>query len=255
MKDPLDAGRTQEIPFPPEATEGEKVVISGLGADKDGEYVVEGPKFESTLTTEQLEETLEQLGQRVFNERYTRLGKMVNCPVHGWRHRQFEFDEKGCQQRFSFTVGGREKGGVNQYTQYREEEQANGEVEVTPDYRTAVPQNSKPTMKQIVGAAAFAKKRFRPHLSAVKLLFVERTREVFEKEGFYLLDVTSEKFRALTPEVQKQTQKNFQEDLQRARVIAARQIRRERELGDREVRRRQDQSRRINRGLKITERV
>ena len=137
-------------------------------------------------------------------------------------------------------------------------EDENGEL--VPDYRTAIQPNmppyrlklitsSSPTAKQVVGRAAFAKKRHNPHPSKIKLLFAQRVREAFRSYGFYLLDEASDEFKKLTLDVQEQVKKNFQDDLQRVRVLAARKIRREREFSDREVRRRQDQSRRINRGL------
>lgn len=171
---------------------------------------------------------------RPFSERHPELGKMVNCAICGERHRQ---NERGCGQVFTYRVG--------DYELFREDEKG----ELVPAYRTCVQPDEKPTPRQIVGRAAFTKKRFNPHPSKTKLLFIQRTREAFVKYGFYLLDEKSDKFKELTPPVQELVKKDFQEDLQRARVLAARQIRREREFSDREVRRRQDSSRRINRGL------
>ena len=171
---------------------------------------------------------------RPFSERHPELGKMINCPICLERHRA---NERGCGQVFTYRVG--------DYELFREDEKG----ELVPAYRTAVQPDEKPTPRQIIGAAAFKKKRFNPHPSKVKLLFIQRTREAFQNYGFYLLDEKSDKFKALTIAVQELVKKDFQEDLQRARVLAARKIRRDREFSDRKVRRQQDRSRRINRGL------
>lgn len=215
--------------------------------------IIKVPEFKTTLTPEQIAAADLELRSRPFAARHPELGKMVNCQIHGFRHRKFEFDlVNGCVQKFTHTVKDKEG---RRYEQFREEvtPPANeGDAETTklvPDYRTAMHPDRQPTMKQVLGAAQFAKKRFKPHHSKIKLLFIERTRKVFNEIGFYLLDETSEKFRELTPDVQKLVQADFQADLQRARVIAARQIRKERRLNGREIRRRQDQSRRINKGL------
>jgi hypothetical protein len=202
--------------------------------------------FKTTLTTEQVVAAMTELRGKSFSGRHPELGKMVNCQVHGWRHRQFEFNPTGCEQVFTHSV--KDKDG-RKYEQFREEvvtdtegeEGPNGEVPkkitLVPDYRTAVPADSKPTMKQIVGAARVAKKRFHPHYSKIKLQFIERTRAVYDNLKFVwnLLDKPSAKA----------------SKLERARIIAARQLRKERELSDREYRRRRDQARRINRGLKL----
>jgi hypothetical protein len=214
------------------------------------------PVFKTTLTTEQAAAATAELRGKSFSGRHPELGKMVNCQVHGFRHRQFEFDPTTkCEQKFTHTL--KDKDG-RKYEQFREEvvpvDEEKGvpeSVTLVPDLRTAIHPDSTPTLKQVLGAAQFAKKRFHPHPSKIKLQFIERTRVVFNTIGFYLLDETSDKFKELTPEVQALVQKDFQEDLQRARVIAARQIRKERRLSSRGGRRRQDQSRRVNRGLKL----
>jgi len=224
---------------------------------------VEGVEAElkSTATPEQIEAALKEVRGKSFSGRNPALGKMVNCPQHGFRHRKFEYNNvTGCEQVFTYSV--KDKDG-RLYEQFREEivtdpdgvEGPNGEVPkkvtLVPDYRTAVPHDEKPTVKQIVGAAAFVKKRFKPHLSKTKLKFVERTRKVFVEEGFYLLDVKSDKYKELAPDVQALVGKDFEEDVQRARVIAARQIRKESRLDRRKYRRLRDQARRINLGLKL----
>jgi len=175
---------------------------------------------------EAIDAALAQIEGRSFSARRPELGKMVNCQVCGLRHR---VNERKCEQVFTYRVG--------DFEYFREDE--NGVL--VPDLRTAVHPDEKPTKKQVVGAAAFAKKRFHPHPSKVKLQFIERTRLVFETLGFAL-----ERGEKQTPD---EFNTEFQKNLQRARVVAARQIRKEREFADREVRRRQDQSRRINRGF------
>lgn len=175
-----------------------------------------------------------------FSKRHPELGKMVNCPVCSTRHRQHE---RKCEQVFTYRVG--------DYELFREDEDGN----LVPDYRTALRPDEAPTRNQVIGRAAFAKKRFHPHPSKIKLLLIERTRAAFERIGFYLLDVKSEKYKNLTPEVQKLVLADFQEDLHRARIIAAREIRREREISDREYRRRADQARRINHGFRVNVRA
>ena len=181
---------------------------------------------------------------RSFSGRNPELGKMVNCRVHGWRHRQFEINPKGCEQVFTYSV--KDKDG-RRYEQFREEvvtdpegeEGPNGEVPkkvtLVPDLRTAIPANSKPTMRQILGAASVAKKRFHPHYSKIKLQFIERTRVVYDNLKFVwnLLDKPSAKA----------------SKLERARIIAARQLRKERRAEGDASRRRQETSRRINRGF------
>jgi hypothetical protein len=176
---------------------------------------------------------------RSFSDRHPELGKMVNCRVCGLRHRQ---NERKCVQVFTYRVG--------EYELYREDEKGN----VVPDYRTAMRPDEKPTRNQRGGAPVrvnFSKPRYNPHLSKIKLQFIERTRVVFQQIGFYLLDEKSEKFKKLDPAVQKLVLADFQEDLHRARVEAARQLRKEREFSDREYRRRRDQARRINLGFRV----
>ena len=177
---------------------------------------------------------------RSFSERHPELGKMVNCQVCHRRHRQtnvaYTAPIKGkilplhnkCEQVFTYRVG--------DYEYFRKD--ATGEL--VPDYRTAINPDANPTQKQVIGRAAFAKKRFHPHPSKIKLLFIERVRKVFETLGF-ALEKTKE-------QTDKEFQEQFQKDLQRARVVAARQLRKERRLSSRATRRMQDTSRRINRG-------
>jgi hypothetical protein len=183
---------------------------------------------------------LNKIENRPFSDRHPELGKMVNCKVCGTRHR---LNERKCVQVFTHRI--------KDYLLFRQDEQGNE----APDYRTCTPEGERPTIKQIMGAAMFAKKRFHPHPSKIKLLLIQKTRAAFERLGFELVDEKDEAFMALTPDEKKAKVELFQKNLQRARVVAAREIRKERELSDREYRRRADQARRINRGLKVTVRA
>jgi hypothetical protein len=171
-------------------------------------------EFKSTLPAGALEAALEEIQGRSFSGRNPELGKMIKCQVCGLRHRE---RERKCEQKFTHTYGGRENGGANQYRKYREVEDQNGEVSVEPDYRTALRPGERPTVRQQLGAAYFHKKRFHPHPSKIKLKFIERVRTVFYELGFTLPDDYS------SEEEQAQHEKN----LMRARVVAARQIRKE----------------------------
>lgn len=167
---------------------------------------------------------------RSFSERHPELGKMINCQVCRRRHRatNVAYKKKGkvvalhnkCEQVFTNRVG--------DYELFRED--AKGEL--VPDYRTAIHPDSRPTSKQVMGRASVAKKRFHPHPSKIKLLFVERVREVFVNLGF---------------DIDEKDKEVFSKNLQRARVVAARQLRKEYSLSSRRVRIMQDTSRRINR--------
>lgn len=229
VKDPLDLGRTMELP---------------LGIEPVPEVE---PEFKTTLTAEQANAIVREIRGRSFGARHPELGRMIKCQIHGFRHREFEFDPIAkCEQTFTYKV--KDKNG-RVYEQFREQiitdpdgtEGPNGEVPkkvtLVPDLRTAISPDFKPTMKQVLGASRFVKKRFHPHFSKIKLQFIERTRVVYDQLKFVhnLLG---------TPAAGRSR-------LETARIIAARQLRKERELSDREIRRRQDQSRRVNRGLKV----
>ncbi|VVB50897.1 Uncharacterised protein [uncultured archaeon] len=167
---------------------------------------------------------LGQITGRSFSDRNPGLGKMVNCPYHGFRHRALEFGGP-CKQTFTYTVNGHEI--------FREEKDTDGGVTLVPDYRTALNSDTRQTLRQVIGAAQFSKKRRHPHRSRAKLMLIERTRKVFDELEFDL-DAPKEQ---------------FEKDLQRARVLAARRIRKERRLKSRAARRMQDHANRVNRGL------
>lgn len=203
------------------------------------------PEFKSTLTQAQLDAATAEIAGRSFTGRHPELGKMINCAVCGLRHRAIN----KCEQKFTYTV--KDKDG-RLYRQYREVEGENGEVEVVPDYRTAIPADEKPTRGQISGRPQrpnqFVGPRYNPHPSKMKLLFIQRVREVFEKFGFELVDSKSDEFKALTPDEQKAKAEKFHKDLHRSRIVAARLLRRERSAESRAVRLMQRESRQINRG-------
>lgn len=151
-----------------------------------------------------------------YSERHPELGKMFRCQFCGTRHRK---NVGKCEQVFTYSIG--------DFEYFREDDKG----ELVPDYRTAMRPDERPTRGQVMGRASFAKKRLKPHPSKMKLLFIQKTREVFSQLGFSLDDKAED----------------FREKLQRSRMLAARDIRRERELKDRAARERADQARRINR--------
>lgn len=159
---------------------------------------------------------------RTYAGRNAHLGKMIKCQVCGLRHRQFE---RKCAQVFTNRVD------HDNYELLKENESG----ELVPDYRTAAKEGERPTIKQIVGAAAFNKKRFHPHYSKKKLLFIQRTREVYDQlKSFINLLGTPAATRS---------------KLETARIIASRQLREERRLRTRATNRQRDKARRINRGM------
>jgi hypothetical protein len=98
----------------------------------------------------EVDTALDKIRGRSFSERRPELGKMIKCQVCGRRHRE---NERKCEQVFTYRVG--------DYEYFREDE--NGKL--VPAYRTAISPDEKPTRKQILGAACFAKMRFNPHAS------------------------------------------------------------------------------------------
>jgi hypothetical protein len=165
-----------------------------------------------------VDKALASIGNLSYSERHPELGRMKKCYVCGTRHRE---NEKKCEQVFTYTI--------HDYEYFRE----NDKGELVPDYRTCMRPDERATRGQVMGRQSFAKKRLKPHPSRIKLILIEKTRAIFSYLGFSLDDKAAD----------------FQENLQRCRVLAARDIRREREESDREYRRRADVSKRINKGL------
>lgn len=202
------------------------------------------PEFKSTLTPGQLADALAVVGGRSFSGRHPELGKMINCKVCGLRHRETDVVEKNvkeevspgvvvkskttlvlrpkCEQVFTDEFKGKDG---RKYHQYHEEEK-DGEVIVSLERRTATPYGEKPTINQIIGAAAFNKKRFRPHPSKTKLLFIEAVRPIFQawedKFNENLDRVRDQEFREKLETAYKEDAQNM---LHRARLVAARKLR------------------------------
>jgi hypothetical protein len=164
-----------------------------------------------------IEAAIKGIQSKSYSERHQELGKMIKCQVCGRRHRASELHE----QVFTYRV--------KDYELFREDE--NGKL--VPDFRTAIRPDENPTRRQVVGAAAFAKKRIKPHMSKVNLQFVERTRAVFQEMGFSIDD-------------EKEV---FEKNLQRARVKAARRLRKEARAARRVANYRRELPGRIEHGL------
>jgi hypothetical protein len=193
---------------------------------------VAAPEFVTTLTPEQIAAAQKELRSRPFSERNPLLGKMIKCQVCGHRHREAE---RKCEQVFTFVTKG--KDGLK-YSRYVDEEK-DGEVSITPLYRTAVPQNGKPTLRQLIGAAAFAKKRYHPHFSKTKLQFIQRVRVIFQGwEDKFNQNLEREPDETLVEKLKTAWKEGAQKTLHRARTAATRQMQKERGWDDFELRRR-----------------
>jgi hypothetical protein len=123
------------------------------------------PQGEPFVTTPELQAAIDAALAAVLTRSYSgrnpALGKMVNCAVCRSRHR--EMGAK-CEQVFTHRVD------HDNYELLKE----NDKGELVPDYRTCAKEGERPTMKQLVGAAAFKKKRFHPHNGAARQLRKER---------------------------------------------------------------------------------
>lgn len=208
MKDSLDNERTSEIQFPEEPAEftpnADEKLMEIIETTKAMPEIPPGPEFKSTLTLEEIANAEKEIRGRSFSGRRPELGKMIKCQVHGFRHREFEFGLK-CEQKFTNRIG--------DYELLREEvDQQTGEIKLVPAYRTAQQPDSQPTKRQVVGAAAFARKRVTPRYSPLARLLVYRTREIFESRGFSLETKTEEET------------EEFKKNLRNAKNIAAREL-------------------------------
>jgi hypothetical protein len=193
------------------------------------------PQPKPFVTTPELQAAIDAALAAVLTRTYAgrnpQLGKMINCQVCRSRHRK---NVVQCEQVFTHRMKGDDG---KTYMLLKDDESG----EPVPDYRTCTKEGERPTMKQLMGAAAFKKKRFHPHPSKIKLLLINYTREAFETLGFSLK--RNDKDSTAPEEVL------FQKNLQRARVVAARRIRKERRLRTRATNRQADKSHRINKGL------
>lgn len=205
------------------------------------------PEFKSTLTAEELAAAEDEIRGRSFSARNPHLGKMMNCGVCHLRHRAAQ----KCEQRFTNRVG--------DYEEFKEEKNEAGEVKLVPAYRTSIEAainsldgkggyHDKPTPKSVVGAATFAKKRHHPHPSKIKLLFIERVRDVYtawdDKFQKNLERVENEELKG---KIEETYNSQFKNRLHAARIVAARKIRKVRESRDRVLRNITKDSRGINR--------
>jgi hypothetical protein len=111
---------------------------------------------------------LTDIHNRSFSGRHPELGKMINCPVCGLRHRGMQ-----CEPHYMEL--------------YVEEDLETGKQ--TPVYAMA----SQTTRKGVAGAKAFAKQRLKPHLNKYKRQFVERVRQLIGEGTF---DLQSKEFEA-----------------------------------------------------------
>lgn len=119
----------------PEEAPSEAGLTSGVYyANLSGEQIPENAPTE--IGKKAAEIALAEIRGRSFSGRHPELGKMINCQFCGFRHRE---NERKCEQKFA------EKDSV-----------VYGELK-PPEGLTQL------TKKQILGAAAFAKCRLRPH--------------------------------------------------------------------------------------------
>ena len=86
------------------------------------------------------EQALSTIKDRSYSGRHPELGKMINCQFCGMRHRQNDTLRK-CEQKFA--------------TETREGDPVQGEL-LPPEGMATL------TARQLIGAAAFAKRRQRP---------------------------------------------------------------------------------------------
>lgn len=219
VKDPLDGGRTQELPF-----ENVEMVETSVEPVPETE-----PEFKSTLSPEAKAFAEKALRARSFSERNRTLGKMINCQVCGQRHRENEKPngQPGkCEQTFTYTT----KDEDGKPIEYFREDPKTGTL--VPYLRTAVDPELQPTIRQQVGAAAFAKRRHNPHIGGWKGQLVELTRKIFADMGF------------------KETEgEQAQKNMAIARKAALRQMLNERRVKRIAKRNQSKLSRRINWGL------
>jgi len=182
------------------------------------EEVKAEPVFETTASQGTLDAARLALRSRPFSERHRELGKMIKCQICGRRHRQMSLPP--CEQKFTQVV----KDG---YEYFREEPKTGTLV---PKLRTAIDPELQPTPNQVVGAAAFRKRRYNPHPNAKNLSLIERTRQVFAEMGFTITEG-------------EQAQKN----MQIARKEAHRVLRKKARAQAKKKRAQQKQSRKVNR--------
>lgn len=165
-------------------------------------------------------QTLEGIHGRSFSARNPELGKMIKCQVCKLRHRGAQ-----CTPTYKYlhTLEDVETG---------EKTDIFATVPLPEQIERGLRQQPPKTRfpKAIMGAAMIKGKRKRPHFSAVKLQFIEITRNVFQGDP----DPASE---------------GYQDRLNKARKKAGRVIRKRNRLAGNAIRRQQELSRRLNRGF------
>jgi hypothetical protein len=147
-----------------------------------------------------IEEYLTDFESKSFSGRHPELGKMVNCPVCSLRHRSVHV----CTQRHV--------------------------VELTPpDGLTGL------TKFQVLGRAAFKKKRVKPHYSKKRLQLLQRTIERFPLHNGMWASTEEKSAELVAMQVARREARADLADVRRA-------VRKEKQSA-------QHRSRRINRGL------
>lgn len=155
-------------------------------------------------------EALAEIRSRSYSGRNPSLGKMLNCSICGNRHREVRmFDGKVYRCELKYAKGSR-------YDMLPEDQKKPMILEPT-------------TIKQLLGAQRFAKKRKFPHHSKHDLQLVQRTQQLYPQH---------ERFLSEPVEIMKE-----------ARNQARRELKKERFLENKFRRRQTDISRRINLGL------
>lgn len=169
-------------------------------------------------------------------------GKMINCPHCGLRHREvgittYSKPHKGvveqittkCVQKFTNRIG--------DFELLKEQTDADGNVTLVPDYRTAHVEGTRPTIAQIIGRKSVAGKRIKMHPSKMKLRFIEETRKAFDDLKF---------------DINEEDKEKHSKNLQAARELAALRIRMAHKKAKTARRAHAEHSRRINNGLANT---
>ena len=169
-------------------------------------------------------------------------GKMINCKICGLRHREvgqttFNKSKGGTVEQITTKCVQKFTNRIKDFELLKEQEDAEGNMTLVPDYRTSAPNDgTRPTVYQVIGRPrkqGFAANRIKVHPSKMKLRFIEETRKAFDDLGF---ELTSDK-------------EQFGKDLHTARQEAARRIRAAHKKAKTVRRAHSEHSRRINVGL------
>jgi hypothetical protein len=133
-------------------------------------------ELETTVATQEVidaaDKVLGDISGRSFAGRHPELGKMINCAVCQLRHR----DSLKCEQKFVELYVEKDLETGEKKVIYAKAQQEPG---LELPHQVSVHQ---PTIKQIVGAKQFAKKRRHPHPSKRNLRFIELVRSLTPNE-------------------------------------------------------------------------